>query len=234
MKHIILFIAIVAFCTTSAFSQTSMQEAVYLKNGSVVKGIVIEQVPNEYVKVQTRDGSIFVYNANEIEKITKEPISNSSYYYEEYGRKGFIGLSIGPTFPIGDLSELPIGLNLSLIDFGYLFNRNFGVAGKWFGTAHVEEGASFGLGGLLVGPLLSTPITETINFEGKLLGGAGVFVTSYDGDSETSDGYFAYDVGIGLRFNTKEKMSVLVNADLIAAEEYKTINLSVGIAYRLR
>ncbi len=29
-------------------------------------------------------------------------------------------------------------------------------------------------------------------------------------------------------------MSVLVNADLIGAEEYKTINLSVGIAYRLR
>jgi len=234
MKRILLFVAIIALCVSSAFSQTSMQEVVYLKNGSIIKGIVIEQVPNEYVKVQTRDGSIFVYNANEVEKITKEPISKTSYYNEGYERKGFIGLSIGPSFPIGDYSELPIGLNLSLIDFGYLFHKNFGVAGKWFGTAHAEDGISFGLGGILIGPLGSTPITETINLEGKLLGGAGAFVASYDGDSESSDAYFAYDIGIGLRFNTKEKVSVLVNADLIGAEDYKTVNLSVGIAYRLK
>lgn|SRR5690554_1873676 len=234
MKRVILFIVIVAFCTTRAFSQTSIQETVYLKNGSVIKGLVIEQVPNEHVKVQTKDGSIFVYDASEVEKITKEANSRSSYKNEDYSRKGFIGLSIGPSFPIGDYSELPIGLNLSLIDFGYLFNKNIGIAGKWFGTAHAEEGVTFGLGGLLVGPLGSVPVTETINFEGKLLGGAGAFVASYDGESDTSDGYFAYDIGIGFRFNTSEKMSVLVNADLIGAEDYKTINLSVGIAFRLK
>ena len=199
MKRVILFIVIVAFCTTRAFSQTSIQETIYLKNGSVIKGLVIEQVPNEHVKVQTKDGSIFVYDASEVEKITKEANSRSSYNNEDYSRKGFIGISIGPSFPIGDYSELPIGLNLSLIDFGYLFNKNIGIAGKWFGTAHAEDGVTFGLGGLLVGPLGSVPVTETINFKGKLLGEDGALLHPHDGESDTSDDILY--VGIGFRFS---------------------------------
>ncbi len=50
----------------------SMRDLVYLKNGSVVKGIIIEQIPNETLKIETGDGSIFVYKMDEIEKIAKE------------------------------------------------------------------------------------------------------------------------------------------------------------------
>ena len=46
-----------------AYSQ-KQQEIVYLKNGSVIRGTVIEQVPNKSIKVQTADGSIFVYQMN--------------------------------------------------------------------------------------------------------------------------------------------------------------------------
>ena len=34
-------------------------DAVYLKNGSVIKGTIIEQVPNVQIKIQTKDGNIF-------------------------------------------------------------------------------------------------------------------------------------------------------------------------------
>lgn len=47
-------------------------DVLYLKNGSIIKGIIIEQIPNETLKIQTRDGSIFVYNFSEVSKITKE------------------------------------------------------------------------------------------------------------------------------------------------------------------
>lgn len=50
----------------------SFKDVVYLKNGSVVKGIIIEQIPNESLKIETGDGSIFVYKMNEVEKIGKE------------------------------------------------------------------------------------------------------------------------------------------------------------------
>lgn len=47
-------------------------ETVYLKNGSVIKGEIIEQVPGQSLKVKTKDGNIFVYSVDEVEKITKE------------------------------------------------------------------------------------------------------------------------------------------------------------------
>lgn len=53
-------------------SQTTYKDVVYLKSGSMVKGIIIEQVPNVSLKIQTNDGSIFVYKMEEVEKITKE------------------------------------------------------------------------------------------------------------------------------------------------------------------
>lgn len=50
----------------------TMVDVVYLKNGSMIRGNIIEQKINEYVKIQTKDGSIFVYNLTDILKITKE------------------------------------------------------------------------------------------------------------------------------------------------------------------
>lgn len=50
-----------------------MDEVVYLKNGSIVRGVIIEQVPNKSLKIETADGSLFVFEMNEVEKITKEP-----------------------------------------------------------------------------------------------------------------------------------------------------------------
>ena len=50
-------------------------EVVYLKNGSIIKGIVLEQIPDLSLKIQTADGSIFVYQMHEVDKITKENLS---------------------------------------------------------------------------------------------------------------------------------------------------------------
>ena len=70
-KIIFLFVALLV--TVTVFAQrNSLSDVVYLKNGSILKGIIIEQVPNELIKLQTTDGNIFVYQTSEIEKITKE------------------------------------------------------------------------------------------------------------------------------------------------------------------
>jgi len=53
-------------------AQTNYEDVVYLKNGSIIHGIIIEQVPNQSVKIQTRDGNVFFYKIDEIEKMTKE------------------------------------------------------------------------------------------------------------------------------------------------------------------
>lgn len=49
-----------------------MRDVVYLKDGSVAKGIIVEQIPNKSIKLQTGDGSLFVYSMDAVEKMTKE------------------------------------------------------------------------------------------------------------------------------------------------------------------
>jgi hypothetical protein len=50
---------------------------VYLKNGSIIKGVIIEQIPGKAVKLETADGSLFVFEVDEITKMTREEASAS-------------------------------------------------------------------------------------------------------------------------------------------------------------
>ena len=67
-------LALLAFALMSvgSVSAQSLQDVVYLKNGSIIRGVVIEQVPDGNVKVQTADGSVLVYPMTEVQKIQKE------------------------------------------------------------------------------------------------------------------------------------------------------------------
>jgi len=47
-------------------------DVVYLNNGDVRKGIIIENAPNDYIKIETRDGSIFTIKYSDIKKMAKE------------------------------------------------------------------------------------------------------------------------------------------------------------------
>ncbi len=53
-----------------AFAQ--QKDVVYLKNGSVVKGNIKQLLPTEMLKIETYDGSLFVYNMSDVDKIEKE------------------------------------------------------------------------------------------------------------------------------------------------------------------
>jgi len=70
---ILLFVTVLFFpCIIFAYTETEYQDVVYLKNGSVVHGTIIEQIPNVSVKIKTETGDIWVFSYDEIEKITKE------------------------------------------------------------------------------------------------------------------------------------------------------------------
>lgn len=92
-----IFFSLIAFfaISTLAFAQQNLQDVVYLKNGSVIHGIIIEQIPNQTIKLETVYRDIFVYQMDEIERITKESftISNEiepSYKGLEPGYQGIL------------------------------------------------------------------------------------------------------------------------------------------------
>lgn len=51
---------------------TEYVDVLYLKNGSVLRGMIVEQTPGVSIKIQTKDGNIFVYKMDEVDKMTKE------------------------------------------------------------------------------------------------------------------------------------------------------------------
>ena len=70
MKRKLTFLIMLLHCLAS-YTQT-MRDVVYLKNGSIIKGAVVEFNFEESIKIQTADGSLFVYPASEVSKLTKE------------------------------------------------------------------------------------------------------------------------------------------------------------------
>lgn len=83
MKRILFLLV---FCCTAllGFAQYGMSDMVYLKNGSIVRGIILEQDPASHLRIQTRDGSVFVYRMTEVERIAKEPARRGWYAYDTY------------------------------------------------------------------------------------------------------------------------------------------------------
>lgn len=143
---IILF----ALFTIAAVAQSNYQEVVYLKNGSIIRGVIIEQVPNKSIKIETPDRSVFVYQMDEIDKITKEKAARKSNSSVSLLRSGSVDK---------DAAKISFGvkggLNLSKL--------------------HAKDdednySADYKLKpGFHIGVTAEMPITETIAFETGLL-----------------------------------------------------------------
>lgn len=90
MRKLILFIVVLLF-SSLAYSQAN-QDVVYLKNGTIIKGTITEQVPNEQLKIRTIEGLFYTCKFTEIEKITQEA---NEVNLEEYGGKLSYGIALG-------------------------------------------------------------------------------------------------------------------------------------------
>ncbi len=71
MRTILLttFLALICF---TAFSQKNMDDVVYLKNGSKVKGTIIQLYPDSIVQIKQLDGSMWFFLMKDISLIAKE------------------------------------------------------------------------------------------------------------------------------------------------------------------
>jgi hypothetical protein len=68
----IVFVFFFSFAFSKHSSaQSNYEDVVYLKNGSIIHGMIIEQIPNESIKIKSGE-SIFVFKMSEVEKTVKE------------------------------------------------------------------------------------------------------------------------------------------------------------------
>lgn len=134
MRLITIITALLLSACSYSVAQTPLQEVVYLRNGSIIRGSVIEMVIGESIKIQTADGSLYVYPMTEVLKVTKEaPVS---YYSQNYNVRsssrsaatsGYEGIAdFGYVFGTGEWGFHRIEVNTTQ---GYRFNPYFYLGG---------------------------------------------------------------------------------------------------------
>jgi hypothetical protein len=197
-KSILIFLF--AFYATHSFSQNNYQDVVYLKNGGVIHGVIIEQVPNKSVKIQTTDKNVFVYQFDEIEKLTREPFkSNSGFYGTNSGLvSGYRGISeIGYQFGVGTYGLDRLKLN---IVNGYQFNPYLAIG---FGTGlryYFENRAA----------LIPVFCDFRVNFKDKIVSpylsvGAGY---TFDATNSFEEVGFLFNPALGISFKVAENSAM--------------------------
>jgi hypothetical protein len=84
MKKLTLFFFLLIIILLPLEGQKS-KDALYLKNGSIINGKLIEMTDNQY-KIQTNDGSLMIYPISDVEKYAK---TTSSYLGRRNSGPGF-------------------------------------------------------------------------------------------------------------------------------------------------
>ena len=74
MLRFILVVCLMLFVVTAqVFAQSSKQDVVHLKNGSVIHGTITELIPGKLqIKIKTQDGNIFVYHIEDLARVSLE------------------------------------------------------------------------------------------------------------------------------------------------------------------
>lgn len=70
MKKFLIYVIVLTFIALPSNAQ-KIKDALYLKNGSIIYGKLLEISENKY-KIQTSDGSLFIYGEDEVDKFLKE------------------------------------------------------------------------------------------------------------------------------------------------------------------
>ena len=85
--HLTAFILALFFCITAS-AQSEQEDVIYLKNGTVYRGTIVEQVPNVSFKIEIAGGSVIFIKAEDVDKITKEDKKDTgdNIRYSRFGR----------------------------------------------------------------------------------------------------------------------------------------------------
>ena len=144
MKKILLF-CIVIFRFLEAAGQDKSEKILYLKNGSVVKGKIIAELPDKYIRIKLTDKSIAKYQRDEVDSIGSTgtlPVKNRMAYKAPDSTVNFYLIAeTGPGIGIGQNGSSKFIFNLREY---FQINRYYGVGmGLGYRYYFREQTASF-------------------------------------------------------------------------------------------
>lgn len=168
---------------------------------------------------------------------------------QERKSNGFVALTLGPSFPVGQQSESTsfseTGSHLNLVNFGYNFGGVLGVCGSWFGTSYQFKNSNsvWGYGGMMAGPMATLALSERsfVDFRG-MVGFTGYeYQPSFGSKEDVTD--FCYNFGSQIRMNFAPRWGILFGLDYFNTQTkifdgknrpLSSINMSFGLIFNFK
>lgn len=212
-----------AFMAIAAAAQSTC-DVIFLKDKTFVKGTIIEQIPNEMLKVQTEDGKVHSIRLADIEKITQETLEEpkrpsnhkktSGGQALQRGYRGLVdaGFCLNTGYHVGNRMELSTS-------HGYQFNRHtfvgLGVGMHYFFDSDKVNIPIFAHARYDFADNAFTPFAEL-----KIGYSAGAY-----------DGFYLYPA-LGWRFAVKGKYGLNIGIGYtLQLKEQKYIDYKNGVRY---
>ncbi len=209
MKSKIVLTASLIFFVAVAFGQKNLQDVVYLKNGSIIHGIITEFIPDKSVKIETEGNNVFVFEMQEVEKVTKEVASKAKRDLTPYiKKKGFfneteLGMLLGKSSDDSKTTDFSV----STVN-GYQVNRHFRI-GAGVGIDHYGQynHTFLPVFGRVSGDVVKFWVTPVYFVDA----GYGFLFEKDEytngAEERSSDGGLMLQGGVGLKFYTPTKVS---------------------------
>jgi len=243
MRRVLPFLVCLLVCAGSLGAQ-DMEDVLYLKDGTVVRGMIIEQVPNQSVRIRTRDGSVYVYTFNLIDRIAREPVQGQAAQpgaqppqeqQLKHARRGFwIGVGFGyGSLGVEDGDEREGGFSGTLKLGGTLSqNLLIGVQTNGWTKTFEEVDASLTFG--ILAAVVQFYLGSNSGFYLSAGGGLGTLSGEAFGQTETKTGFgwvvgAGYDLRLGRMFSLTPYVNFVGSSfDIFDIGESVSFNLIQG------
>lgn len=206
MKQILLQ-GVFLLLTIAAFGQVS-QNVLYLKNGGVLRGVVLESTDTTKVKIEILGGSIFVVNKADIERqaIEKAPSLKSKGVISSQADGFYQEMSLGLPLGYNQYNWFTSGITLNYL-LGYQYKRNLKF-GLGTGIDHYKVSSTmFPLFLRVTGDLTDKGVTPNYIAD---IGYAANISTGAEGTQHR--GGLLLFLGAGLKFNTRRALYYKLSA----------------------
>jgi hypothetical protein len=218
IKYTMALLVMTLMLSFTAMAQEGMEDVVYLKNGNIYRGLIIEQIPAVSMKIQTIGGNVFTVAIVDIAKITKEakiapapeaaPPAPAPYNQEPYHR----GYGFNPFGHMGH-GRYGCGMDSGMChhaDFHYR-NRGYFFQGQILfqyvqGGGRIINGYKFGSKGYLGVGIGVDMVYRSINRGRDLSGTYLPLFLYYSGDffKRRVTPFYALEAGYALGYNSKD------------------------------
>lgn len=243
LRHLVLSLALGLGATLSLSAQQKQPDVVYLKNGSILKGQIQEHLLGKSLTLKTYDGSIFVLQEVDIERISREGVAlserQSTQPYTKKAREEKASqIGFGLSFTSSGAGDHSPFLRITLPSLDYLVSRRWGISAKLDYSPLSIGGDEAHLLTFHVGPLISWRLSENGRLELRpMLGYTWVSINSSNTNLGGLDYYIKERGGIVTsEINLQYRHHISSKLDLIGGVGLTNVgggfNLGAGIGYR--